>query len=190
MVRSDGKLNWCWFCDLICEFVYNEDRNEWYCIRCGRDLRHWGRNIEEHVHRRNNDRLMDISAYKGNQREYPRFNLNLSFDYSSMDREEEYGGITTNASEGGLLVHLRELFEKEEILKLVILTMKGTKFNPIKCMAKVVWGDLAAKAPWGKHRYGLKFECFHKGSLDEFKILLSDAATLKSSLPPNTAGFK
>jgi hypothetical protein len=35
-----------------------------------------------------------------------------------------------------------------------------------------------------------KFECFHKGSLDEFKILLSEAATLKSSLPPNTAGFK
>jgi hypothetical protein len=176
MIRSDQKLDWCWFCDVICEFVYSENRNAWHCIRCGRDLRHWGRSIEEHVYRENSDRLMDMSAFKAYQRKFLRFSLKLSFDYSTMDREEEYGGITTNASEGGLLVHLPEFFEKGEILKLVILTMKGTEFNPIKCMAKVVWGDLAAKVPWGKHRYGLKFECFNKGSLDKFRSLLKEAA--------------
>jgi hypothetical protein len=176
MVRSRQKLDWCWFCDLICEFVYNEDRNEWHCIRCGRDLRHWGRSIEEHVHRKDSDRLMDMSTFKAYQRTFPRFSLALSFDYSSMDREEEYGGITANASEGGLLVHLPEFIEKVKILRLVILTVKGTECDSIKCMAKVVWGDLAAKVPLGNHSCGLKFECFNKGSHDKYKTLLKEVA--------------
>ncbi len=119
---------------------------------------------------------MDIDVYGSYKREHPRFIVELPFDYSSVDHEEEYGGIATNASEGGLLVYLSEFIEKGAFLKIVILSLKGSEFDTIKCMAKVIWGDLAVKPGLGKHRYGLKFESFNAGSLDKFKMLLKEVA--------------
>ena len=52
--------------------------------------------------------------------------------------------------------------------------MKGSELNTIKGIAKVVWCDLAAKATWGEHRYGLEFQSFNKGSIEKLKILLKE----------------
>ena len=48
-------------------------------------------------------------------------------------------------------------------------------FHTIEGIVKVIWGDLAAKVARGKHRYGLKFESFNRGSLDKYRILLKEA---------------
>jgi len=93
-----------------------------------------------------------------------------------MDREEEYGGIATNASEGGLLVYHSELIPKGATLKIVILSVKGSESNTIKCMAKIVWGDLAAEVTREKYRYGLKSESFNRESLNTFNIPLKEVA--------------
>jgi hypothetical protein len=85
-------------------------------------------------------------------------------------------GIATNASEGGLLVYLQELIQKGVILKIAILSVEGSECNTIKGMAKVVWGDLAAKVDQGKYRYGLKFESFNRENLNTFNILLKEVA--------------
>ena len=176
MFGSERRLDWCWFCDFTYQFVYNKDQNNWFCTRCGRGLRHWGRNIEEDVQWKNKDGRMDKGVYEFYQREHPRFIVELPIDYSRVDCEEEYGGIATNASERGLLVYLPEFIEKGALLKIVILLVKGSEFNTINGMAKVVWGDLAAKVAWGKHRYGLEFQAFNRGSLDKLKILLIEVA--------------
>ena len=110
------------------------------------------------------------------RRKCPRFVVEIPFDYSCVDAAEENGGISTNVSEGGLLVYLPEVIKKGALLKIVILFMKGSELNTIKGIAKVVWCDLAAKVAWGEHRYGLEFQSFNKGSLEKLKILLKEVA--------------
>jgi hypothetical protein len=173
---DERRLDWCWFCDLTSQFVYDKNRGHWTCIRCGKELQQSGRKIEEDVPWKNTDPVTDMGACKSYQREHPRFIVELPFDYSLMDREGEYGGIAANVSEGGLLAYLHEFIEKGALLRIVILSVKGSECNTIKAIAKAVWGDLAAKTPWGKHRYGLKFESFSRGCLDRFNILLREVA--------------
>ena len=176
MFEVESKLDWCWFCDLTCQFAYNGIRGNWCCVRCGRELAHWSQKTGEDEQQEDKDGLKEKGVLKSYQRRYPRFIVELPFDYSRMDREEEYGGIATNASERGLLVYLPEFIEKGALLKIVILLVEGSEFNTNKGMAKVVWGDLAAMVAWGKHRYGLEFQAFNRGSLDKLKILLKEAA--------------
>jgi len=180
MFEVENKLDWCWYCDLTCQFVYDEHRENWCCSRCGRDLTHWGRKIEEDVYWRNGDGPMGMGDCKSYQRKHPRFIVQLPFDCSRMEREETYGGIATNASQGGLHVYLSELIEKGASLKIVILFIRGLECDAIKAIAKVVWGDLAAKVTWGKYRYGLTFESFNRGSLATFNILLQEIAKTHS----------
>ena len=66
--------------------------------------------------------------------------------------------------------------KKGTLLRIVIPFAKGSKFSTIKSMAKVVWGSLAAKVNWGKHRYGLEFQSFNTGSFDKLKLLLREVA--------------
>ena len=176
MFEVESKHDWCWFCDLISQFVYDENRNNWYCIRCRRDLKRWNRKIGEDVRWETKDGLMDMEILKSYQRKHPRLIVELPFDYSCTDREGKYRGVATNVSEGGLLVYLSELIPKGAILKVVILCVKGSECNTIKSMAKVVWGDLAAEVTRGKYRYGLKFESFNRKSLNTFNILLKEVA--------------
>lgn len=176
MFEVESKSAWCWFCDVTCQFVYDESRNNWCCARCGRDLAHWSPTLGDDEQWEKKDGLMDNSVLKSYQRKHPRFAVELPFDYSRMDHEQKYGGVLTNASEGGLLVYVHELIPKGTILKIVILCVKASECTTIKGMAKVVWGDLAAKVDRGKYRYGLKFESFNRESLGKFNSLLKEAA--------------
>ncbi len=108
------------------------------------------------------------------RRKYPRIRVELPLDYCLVDREENYGGIVANASEGGLLVYLPEAIEIGAILKIEILFVKGSELNTIKAIVKVVWSDLAAKKAWGEYRYGLEFQSFQEGDLHRLKILLKE----------------
>jgi hypothetical protein len=176
MFRNEIKLDWCWSCDFPCQFVYDEKRNNWFCKRCGKGLLHWDPKILEEVQWKNDDGGI-MGVCESYQREHPRFVVELPIDYSRADRVEEYGGFAANASERGLLVYLPEFIEeKETLLRIVIPFVEGLEFNTIKCMAKVVWGGLSAKAAWGKHRYGLEILSFSRGSFDKLKMLLREVA--------------
>jgi c-di-GMP-binding flagellar brake protein YcgR len=108
------------------------------------------------------------------RRKHPRIRVELPLDYSLADREETYGGIVANASEGGLLVYLSETTELGALLKIEILFVKGSELNTIRGIAKVVWSDLAAKKAWGEYRYGLQFQSFQEGDLKKLKTLLQE----------------
>ena len=176
MFGSEIKLDWCWSCDFTCQFAYDENRNNWFCKRCGKALLHWGPKTGEDVQWKNDDGCI-MGVCESYQREHPRFSVELPFDYSRVDRVEEYGGFVENVSERGLLVYLPEFIEKGTLLRIVIPFDEGSEFNTIKAMAKVVWGTLSTKVAWGKHRYGLEFQAFNKGGLDKLKILLKEVAT-------------
>jgi len=108
------------------------------------------------------------------RRKHPRIRVELPLDYSLADREETYGGIVANASEGGLLVYFSEATELGALLKIEILFVKGSELNTIRGIAKVVWSDLAAKKAWGEYRYGLQFQSFQEGDLKKLKTLLQE----------------
>jgi c-di-GMP-binding flagellar brake protein YcgR len=108
------------------------------------------------------------------RRKHPRIGVELPLDYSLADREETYGGIVANASEGGLLVYLSETTELGALLKIEIIFVKGSELNTIRGIAKVVWSDLAAKKVWGEYRCGLEFQSFQKGDFQKLETLLKE----------------
>jgi c-di-GMP-binding flagellar brake protein YcgR len=107
------------------------------------------------------------------RRKHPRFSIELPLDYR-IEREDRFGGITANASIGGVLVYLPEPIVVGTSLKIEILFAKGSELNSIKANATVVWSDLAPKEIWGEYRYGLEFESFQEGDLQKLKKLLKE----------------
>jgi c-di-GMP-binding flagellar brake protein YcgR len=108
------------------------------------------------------------------RRRHPRISVELPFDYSGVDTQEIHGGISANASEGGLLVYLSETIKIGAVLKIEVIFVKGPELNKIEGIAKVVWSDLAAKETWRENRYGLQFQSFQEGDLEKLKILLKE----------------
>jgi len=113
------------------------------------------------------------------RRKQPRFSMELPLDYC-IERKDRFGGVTANASKGGLLVYLPEAIVIGTLLKIEILFVKGLELNSIKAIAKVVWSDLAPKEIWGEYRYGLEFQSFPKGNLQKLKRLLKEVGETHS----------
>jgi len=108
------------------------------------------------------------------RRKNPRISVELPLDYSLVDTQENFGGIATNMSEGGLLVYLPESIKLGSLLRIEILFVKGSELSSISGIAKIVWSDLAPKRMWGEYRYGLEFQSFQKGDLHKLKSLLNE----------------
>jgi hypothetical protein len=130
---------------------------------------------------RENRARSEEGGFAVERREHPRHILEFPMNYSDTDGKERWG-IAADASEGGVLVYLPEGIEKGALLKIEMFFPKGSELNTIKAMAKVVWSDSVAKKAWGKYKYGLAFQVFHKGSLDKLKILLKETAKSQSAL--------
>jgi len=107
------------------------------------------------------------------RRKQPRFSLELPLDYR-IERKDRFGGVTANASRGGLLVYLPEAIVVGTLLKIEVLFAKGLELNSIRAIAKVVWSDLPPKEIWGEYRYGLEFQSFQKGDLQKLSRLLKE----------------
>ena len=108
------------------------------------------------------------------RRKHPRFVVELPLDYNQAEASDLYGGIVTNASEGGLLVYLPERMNLGTILKIQIFYVREMEFNMIKAVAKVAWCDMAARESWGEHRYGLQFVSIDKDNLNKLMTLLKE----------------
>jgi c-di-GMP-binding flagellar brake protein YcgR len=124
--------------------------------------------------KRGKDKKSKEGVFVVERRKHPRISVELPFEYSGADSKEIHGGVSANASEGGLLVYLPEAIEIGAALKIEILFVKGPELNTMKGIAKVVWSDLAAKESWRENRYGLQFQSFQEGDLDKLKILLKE----------------
>lgn len=106
------------------------------------------------------------------RRKHPRISVELPMDYSLLDHQESHGGVVANISEGGLLVYLPEALQIGSLLTVEILFVKGMELTSIKGIAKIAWSDLAIKAISNENRYGLEFQSFTEGDLDQLKKLL------------------
>lgn len=106
------------------------------------------------------------------KRKHPRYSIEFPLDYSRVEGKTTYnGGLTADASEGGLLVYLPETIEIGDLLKIEIFYTKDLSFQTITATTKVVWSDLASRN-W----YGLEFQSIDDGNLSKLKSLLRDVA--------------
>ena len=107
------------------------------------------------------------------RRKHPRLSIQFPLDYSLIDgKTVSRGGMTANASEGGLLVYLREGIETGTLLKIEIFYVNASRLDAIRATAKVVWSNLAARQSCEEYRYGLEFQSIDQRNLQNLKILL------------------
>jgi len=111
------------------------------------------------------------------RRRHPRCSIEFPLDYSLVHGKTKYnGGLTADASEGGLLVYLPERIEVGAILKIEIFYAKALSLDTIPATSKVVWSDLASKQIERESRYGLQFQSIDEGNLNKLKTLMKQAA--------------
>ena len=108
------------------------------------------------------------------RRRHPRFVVELPLDYTRTNDSEILGGIVANASEGGLLVYLPEKMVLGTVLKVQIFYVRELEFNMIKCIAKIVWSDMAARESYGEYRYGLEFSSINDQEFNKLITLLRE----------------
>ncbi len=119
------------------------------------------------------------------RRKHPRIHAEVPFDYSLIDNGQMNRGITTDLSEGGLLVSLNERIEIGALLKIEILFARRVELSTILAITKVIWSDLTGRKSWGEYRYGLKFLSFHKRDLDGLKMLLREIGASHGRAQPD-----
>jgi len=106
------------------------------------------------------------------KRKHPRYSIEFPLDYSRVEGKTAFnGGLTADASEGGLLVYLPEKIEIGALLRIEIFYTKDLSFQTITATTKVVWSDLASK-----YWYGLEFQSIDEGNLVKLKTLLREVA--------------
>jgi hypothetical protein len=105
------------------------------------------------------------------KRLHPRFLLNLPVEYYPIASPAAAQGHTLNASQGGLMVCLRELFQKGQYISLKIFFSSGADLFTIGAKAEVMWADPKLGED-GNYCYGVRFVEISAGNLDKLKTFL------------------
>jgi len=103
------------------------------------------------------------------RRKHSRFNVDLSIEYSQNGLFGKHGRAV-NASEGGLLLHLREKMEIGKHFVLKLFFPCGPEMNTIKILVQVFWIDVHMGKDWGDYRTGVKFVDISLRDVDTLEI--------------------
>ncbi len=116
------------------------------------------------------------------RRKEPRLNVELPLDYSSLSEGEVDHGTVSDATEGGILVHLPERFKIGDLLKIRIFISTESSLNTIEAIARIVWTDPADNKIAGMYRYGMQMHSFYKKDLHRFRALLKEVEKLRGPI--------
>jgi c-di-GMP-binding flagellar brake protein YcgR len=109
------------------------------------------------------------------RRKHPRFSVALPIEYWPMGESKSRLGRTIDVSEGGALLHLPEMMEIGQVLKLKLFMISGPDIACIEALAQVgvVWQDICAGKE-GDYKMGVKFVDISPQNLDELKKFLKN----------------
>ena len=105
------------------------------------------------------------------KRLHPRFLLNLPVEYYPLDSPGASQGHTLNASQGGLMVCLRQRFQKGQQISMKIFFSSNAHLFTVATKAEVMWADSNPEED-GSYRYGLKFVEISDENLGRLKSFL------------------
>ncbi|MGA2518332.1 MAG: PilZ domain-containing protein [Thermodesulfobacteriota bacterium] len=105
------------------------------------------------------------------KRKHPRFDVVLPIEYvrsGSVASPSE----AINASEGGLLVYLREEMEVGQYLSLKLFFSSGSELTTIETLVRVVWTDIHLEEDREDYRAGVEFADISPEDLEKLKNFL------------------
>jgi len=123
------------------------------------------------------------------RRKHPRFSVALPIDYWPMDKSRSRHGRTIDLSEGGSLLHLSEMMEIGQVLKLKLFMISGPDIASVEALAQVevVWQDIYLGKE-GDYRVGVKFVEISAQNADQLKKFINNLEfemPEELKLPPN-----
>jgi c-di-GMP-binding flagellar brake protein YcgR len=123
------------------------------------------------------------------RRKHPRFSVALPVEYWQTDRSRSRHGRTIDVSEGGLLLHLSEMMEIGQILRLRLFMISGPDIASVEVLAQVevVWQDIY-QGKEGNYRVGVKFVEISPEDVEQLKKFLTELEFKMPSeltLPPD-----
>jgi len=105
------------------------------------------------------------------KRRHPRFDVDLPIEYVRSDLAPSHNG-TINASEGGLLVDLREKVEVGQYLSLKLFFTLGSELTTIKALVRVVWTDMHPGEGREDYRTGVEFADISPEDMEKLRKFL------------------
>ncbi len=100
---------------------------------------------------------MEHAFHSNDRRKYPRVSINLPLEYRESDNSPPEGGLVSNLSEIGMLVHsIRDIPIGSEFETMVFFS-NGFEFDGFRVKAKAIWKDLHFETDWKGYKYGLRF---------------------------------
>ena len=110
------------------------------------------------------------------RRKYARWNIDLPVKYATKTSFHQYGR-TVNASEGGLLVHLKEEMGIGQHLALQLFLVSGSKLNTLDATVEVVWKGVHLRKDWAwDYRTGVTFKHISPDDMTKLKDFLVNLA--------------
>jgi c-di-GMP-binding flagellar brake protein YcgR len=112
------------------------------------------------------------------ERAHPRFLLNLPVEYYPAASNIQGKGYTGNASEGGLIVHLRRHLKVGDLLKLRLFFSSGpgmNSVNTVEMVSQVIWTE---KLKDSEYRCGIKFVDISPEDMNKLSSFLKNLSPL------------
>jgi c-di-GMP-binding flagellar brake protein YcgR len=109
------------------------------------------------------------------RRKHPRFSVALPIEYWPMDKSRSRHGQTIDVSEDGALLHLSEMMEIGQVLRLKLFMISGPDIASIEALVQVgvVWQDIYLGKE-GDYRVGVKFVEISPQNVDQLKKFLNN----------------
>ena len=104
------------------------------------------------------------------ERNHPRFLLNLPVEYYSARPKMKGMGHTDNASEGGMIIYLRKHFRAGQMMKLKLFFTSGFSMDTIEMLSRIIW----TKKLEAEYLYGIKFIDISPEDLNKLNAFLKD----------------
>jgi c-di-GMP-binding flagellar brake protein YcgR len=105
------------------------------------------------------------------KRKHPRFDVDLPIEYVRSGLVASRGEAL-NASEGGLLVYLREEMEVGQYLSLKLFFSFESELATIETLVQVVWTDIHLAENRQDYRAGVEFTDISPGDLEKLRKFL------------------
>lgn len=110
------------------------------------------------------------------KRKQPRVSVRLSVNLRLVGEASHTPGVTSNASQTGLLINtLRNFYPGEKVI-IEVLSPRREKVSKFTALTQIVWKDIGLWDDWEGYLYGMKFlKVLDKDYLKLKEILLNQS---------------
>jgi hypothetical protein len=133
------------------------------------------------------DGTKEVSGF--DRRKHPRYLVEIPLDYTNGDDQALSTGITTNASEGGVMTFIGEQVDVGTVLQVTLFFRLGFSLTSMESKSVVVWRDDVWKEYVDSYRYGLRFLETEFTELKKLRALFKTSEAQETLYIPHRHGI-